>query len=116
MHLIFDLGVGYTYEALVNETSDYFGIFFSFSYKHDITEYFQIRIDASFNIDLKNFERWLLIAECEITFALSTDFSIGVRLEDTFKGRPAAGFKPNDIRLMVTLSFIFKSSDYFKHY
>ena len=106
-----DLGIGYIYESLTSSTTDYFGAFLSFTYNHYYNENWELNTTVSFNGDMETFEKWFIVANAELHFILSTEFSIGLRVEDTYKAKPAEGFKNNDIRLVLTVSINYRSMD-----
>lgn len=108
--LAFDLGLTYTFESLVGSEIEYFGGVLALStevtvLKTETTRIWSIAANVNFNMDFADFSRWTLVATVETKLALNMNFAIGFRMEDTWQGRPAAGFKRNDLRILLTVTF-----------
>lgn len=102
-----EVGAGYVQERLNGTDQGYFTLRLANRFEHKLDERSRLWQKAEYLPRPDNFSEYLVNAEIGVETKLVGNLALKVYLQDFYNSRPAAGRKPNDLKLVSAIAYKF---------
>ena len=104
-----EVGPGYLFQKLGDDTSDYATLRFGEKFHQALSSHARLWQSAEFLPQVRNFENYIVNAEIGIEADLRNDKKLALRsyITDTFNSEPALGRKQNDLTWVTAIAYKF---------